>query len=141
MTQARRCTEKGLRGRTLANDFGTCPIARTVSRRYTCQFDWAPAGARTMSSNSSTRIASHSTEKIVLEARRKLREDKRGGMLPKEDAPAGLPVSEIIRHCNLAVPPSTDNVSFMERYFCWLALWAYNVLPVGVREKRFSTSP
>jgi len=46
----------------------------------------------------------------------KLRGAERDGTLPKEKASPGLPISEIIRHCDRAVPPSTDDVSFIERY-------------------------
>ncbi len=35
----------------------------------------------------------------------------------------------IIRHCDRAVPATTDDVNFIERYANWLALWAYHVMP------------
>ncbi len=79
-------------------------------------------------SNKEEKIAYPYAEQIVLEARRKLREAERDG-LPKEKAPAGLSVSEIIRHCDRAVPATTDDVNFIERYANWLALWAYHAMP------------
>ncbi len=78
--------------------------------------------------NEDEKIAYPQAEQIVLEARRKLREAERDG-LPKEKAPAGLSVSEIIRHCDRAVPATTDDVNFIERYANWLALWAYHAMP------------
>jgi hypothetical protein len=84
-------------------------MLRAVGRRaevVACQFDWAPAEARTISCNSSTRIGRHSTERIIPEARRKLRKAERAGTLPKQKAPAGLPATEIFRRYNLAVPPA-----------------------------------
>lgn len=33
------------------------------------------------------------------------------------------------RRCNLAVPPCTDDISFVERYANWLALWTCHVMP------------
>jgi hypothetical protein len=75
-------------------------------------------------------------EQVVLEARRKLFEAERDGTLPKEKAPAGLAISEIIHRCDLAVPPCTDDISFVERYANWLVLWAFHAMPDGwVREK------
>jgi hypothetical protein len=75
-------------------------------------------------------------EQVVLEARRKLFEAERDGNLPKEKAPADLEISEIIRLCDLAVPPCTDDISFVERYANWLSLWSYHAMPDGrVREK------
>ena len=86
--------------------------------------------------NEDEKIAYPHAEQIVLEARRKLGEAERDGKLPKEKAPAGLPVSEIIRHCNRAVPATTDDVSFIERYANWLSLWTYHAMPDGwVRDK------
>jgi DNA-binding transcriptional MerR regulator len=79
--------------------------------------------------NKEEKIAYPHAEQIVLEARRKLREAERDGTLPKGKAPAGLPVSEIIRRCNRALPPSTDDVIFVERYANWLARWTYCVMP------------
>ncbi len=85
--------------------------------------------------NKEEKIAYPYAERIVLEARRKLREAERDG-LPKEKAPAGLAVSEIIRHCDRAVPATTDDVNFVERYANWLALWAYHAMPdARVREE------
>ena len=75
-------------------------------------------------------------ERIVLEARRKLFEAARDGNLPKEKAPAGLAISEIIHRCDLAVPLCTDDISFVERYANWLVLWAVYAMPDGrVRDK------
>ena len=68
-------------------------------------------------------------EQVVLEARRKLFEAERDGNLPKEKAPAGLAISEIIHRCDLAVPPCTDDISFVERYANWLSLWAFHAMP------------
>lgn len=86
--------------------------------------------------NEEEKIGYPHAEQIVLEARRKLREAERDGTLPNEKAPAGLPVSAIIRRCDLAVPPCTDDVSFIERYANVLVLWTYHVIPDGrVREK------
>jgi hypothetical protein len=86
------------------------------------------------------KIAYPHAKQIALEAHRKLRKAERDGKLPKEKAPAGLPVSEVIRRCDRAVPPSSDDVIFMERYANWLALWTYYVMPDGrVREKAFDT--
>jgi hypothetical protein len=64
--------------------------------------------------NEGEKIAYPYAEQIVLEARRKLREAERDGTLPKK-ALAGLPVSEIIHRCDLAVPSDTDDVLFTER--------------------------
>ncbi len=80
-------------------------------------------------SNKEEKIAYPYAEQIVLEARRKLREAERDGKLPKEKAPAGVPVPEIIRRCDRAVPATTDDVNFIERYANWLVLWAYHVMP------------
>jgi hypothetical protein len=86
--------------------------------------------------NKEEKIAYPYAEQIVLEARRKLREAERDGTLPTEKAPAGFSVSKIIRLCDLVVPPSPDDVSFMERYANWLSLWSYHAMPDGrVREK------
>lgn len=75
-------------------------------------------------------------EQVVLEARRKLFEAERDGTLPKEKAPDGLPVSEIIRRCDLGIPPCRDAFNFVARYGYWLALWTYHAMPDGgVREK------
>ena len=79
--------------------------------------------------NKEEKIAYPHAEQIVLEARRKLREAERDGKLPKEKAPAGMPVPEVIRRCNRAVPATTDDVSFIEGYACWLALWSYHAMP------------
>ena len=63
-------------------------------------------------------------------------EAERDDTLPKKMAPADLAISEIIRRCDLAVPPCTDDISFVERYANWLSLWSYHAMPDGrVREK------
>jgi hypothetical protein len=67
-------------------------------------------------------------EQVVLEGRRKLFEAERDGKLPKEKAPAGPPVSEIIRCCDLIVPPCTDYTSFVDRYADWFTLWSYHAM-------------
>jgi hypothetical protein len=48
---------------------------------------------------------------------------------PKEKPPARMPIEEIIRLCGLAVPAVTDDISFVERFACWLALWTCHVMP------------
>jgi hypothetical protein len=81
-------------------------------------------------------IAPAYAEQVVLEASRKLFEAERDGALPKEKAPAGLGISEIIRRCDLAVPRCTDDISFVERYANWLVLWSFHAIADGrVREK------
>ena len=86
--------------------------------------------------NNEEKIAYPYAEQIILETRRKLREAERDGTLPTEKAPAGLPVSEIIRRCGLQIPACTDDINFVERYALWLALWGYHAMPDGrIREK------
>jgi hypothetical protein len=89
-----------------------------------------------MSCNSSTRIGRQSTERIIPKARRKLRKVERAGTLPKQKAPAGLPVPEIFRHCGLGIPPCSDAFNFVARDGYWLALWTFHAMPDGrVRDK------
>jgi AraC-like DNA-binding protein len=68
-------------------------------------------------------------EQIVIETRRKLVEAEMTNTLTKEKAPTDMPVAEIIRRSGLAVPASTNDLSFVERFACWLALWACYVMP------------
>ena len=70
------------------------------------------------------------------EARRKLRGAEMDGRLPKEKAPAGFATSEIIRLCDLGIPPCSDAFNFVARDGYWLALWTFHAMPDGrVRDK------
>lgn len=74
-------------------------------------------------------------EQIVIETRRKLAEAEMTNGFPKEEPPVGMPVAEIIRRSGLAVPAVTDDISFVERFACWLALWTCHVMPnIQVRD-------
>jgi hypothetical protein len=97
---------------------------------------WKARDLNQLFKNKEEKIAYPQAKQIVLEARRKLRQLERDGKLPKEKAPAGLPVSEIIRRCSRAVPPSTNDVLYIDRYANWLVVWTCLVMPdVRVREK------
>jgi hypothetical protein len=86
--------------------------------------------------NKEEKIAYPYAERIVLEARRKLREAEMNGRLPKGKAPTGLAVSDIIHRCDLGIPPCNDAFNFVARYGFLLAVWTYYVMPDGrVREK------
>ena len=91
--------------------------------------------------NKDEKIAYPYAEQILLEARRKLREDERDGRLPKEKAPPGLAVAEIIRRCGLQIPACTDDISFVERYASWLDSGAITRCQMAEFEKRLSISP
>jgi len=68
-------------------------------------------------------------EQIVIETRRKLAEAEMTNTLPKEKVPPDMPVAEMIRRSGLAVPALADDISFVERFACWLALWTCHVMP------------
>ena len=68
-------------------------------------------------------------EQVVIETRRKLAEAEMTNSLPKEKAPAGMPVAEVIRRSGLAVPGLTDDLSFVEHFACWLSLWTCYAMP------------
>jgi hypothetical protein len=86
--------------------------------------------------NKEEKIAYPYAERIVLEARCKLREAEMNGRLPKGKAPAGLAVSDIIHRCDLGISPCRDAFNFVARYGFLLAVWTYYVMPDDrVREK------
>jgi hypothetical protein len=67
-------------------------------------------------------------EQIIGEARRDLAEAEQSKRLPRDAAPAKMPVSQIIQHCRPAEQKS-DEISFVARFAQWLARWAFYSMP------------
>ena len=67
-------------------------------------------------------------EQIILEARRDLAEAEQSKRLPRDAAPAKMPVSQIIQHCRPAEQKS-DEISFVAWFAQWLGRWAFYAMP------------
>ncbi len=74
-------------------------------------------------------LASAHAEQVVTEARAMLAQAEACGTLPKETAPQGMPVSEIIRRCRPVDLLTNDNVHIIAGYARWLALWTFFAIP------------
>ena len=80
-------------------------------------------------------ISCPSGAQIVNEARRTLAIAEHNKKLPRDAAPPGTSVSEIIQLCRPA-EPNTDATSFVVWFAYWLALWAaYSMTDSWVRYK------
>jgi hypothetical protein len=71
-------------------------------------------------------IAAAYGEQIVGRARELLIASETGGQLPKQAAPAAMPVTEVIRRSK---PQGSDEVSFTETAALWPARWLFFAFP------------
>ena len=73
-------------------------------------------------------ISGPSGAQIVNEARRTLAIADENNTLPRDAAPRGMPMTDIIQRCRPA-EPNTDAINFVAWFAHWLALWAAYSLP------------
>ncbi len=74
-------------------------------------------------------------EQLIDEARRLLAAATETDTLPKDRAPDGMTITEIIDRCDSKVPRADDSLS-LARSACWLALWTFFGYPdANVRDK------
>jgi hypothetical protein len=72
---------------------------------------------------------------IVGEARQTLAVNEENKTLPRDSAPLGMPITEIVRRCRPA-EPNTDTTSYIAWFGHWLSLWAaYSMTDSWVRYK------